>query len=441
MQFKVGDKVRIKRGTRYESQSDKDGQIVCIEESGNIKVIFEEGYENVYESGDLELVEPPKPKKKIVLKKFLKETIFANGESEYNKVWESKEWFPLLKDKIDFVNERLTSMGVKRVICFDEIGEDWRDWIAKEELTLAVLPICNIINQNGTQTKELLKSREMIIKEKYMPIDIETSEEKVTAGFVVYFPTRNLIVTLVNPFVNEELMTTILLNISDTNPEFMDEKSIWKYKLEKQWVQVFEKQKITLKNDIDSQNNRIEEYRRNYFTRVQKLREQENDLVNLKKREVNVSAEIENELELIHKLPIIKDLTIRDKIYVNFGTINLMGQVQTGKTMEDGVEVPTLETKKVEIGELTFEIGNGEVKVKNNKPAGEYQHPHANRNTICFGEADLEIKRLLANLEIQKLIKLLYSWAFSYNESDAYTKLQTFYNKREEENADEHQEG
>ena len=33
-------------------------------------------------------------------------------------------------------------------------------------------------------------------------------------------------------------------------------------------------------------------------------------------------------------------------------------------------------------------------------------------------------------MELSKLVKLLYSWATSYNESDCYCKIQEFYNYR-----------
>lgn len=55
--FKVGDRVRIRKGTQYEGQCSVGGKIVGVNELfGNYSVNFDNGYQNSYYDGDLEMV-------------------------------------------------------------------------------------------------------------------------------------------------------------------------------------------------------------------------------------------------------------------------------------------------------------------------------------------------------------------------------------------------
>ena len=361
----------------------------------------------------------------------LRNTVFWSEQEDYRKVWDNKDYFPLVHKKIEEMDKALKEVGIKKVIAFDQIGERWEDWACEESLTLAVLPICNVIDQRGTRTKDFLRGRGFKAKEKFVAVDIETSEEVETAGFVYWFPTRNLVISTVNPFLDKKVLELILHDIDSLNVKFMSQEEIWDYKLRNQWMLKFENREGVLKNKIEEIKVRLESLRNGTLEKSQELLLSKIELDKLGEIKGDVTTYIKEEMEGIKKLPFIKEIKIRDKIYVNFGTVYVTGGVVVSE--ENGH--PKVEPRKVEIGELTFTIGSGEVKVENPKKVEQYEHPHAENGRICFGEIGNEISRLLGSMELAKLIKLLYSWAFSYNEEDSYCKLQRFYGEREKQNA------
>ena len=358
-----------------------------------------------------------------------KKSIFYTGkEAKFNNYWKEKDMFPLIQTNLETINKDLIKNGIKKVICFDQIGEKWEDWICEKELTLAVLPISNIIDQSGINTKKELRALGFQAKEKYFPVDIITAEDHAQEGLVYYFPTRNLLISLVNPFKDAPLLSTILEMISNLQPKFMTEEQIGDHILKEQWKINITTRIEAITNSITLAKQNINSYKEKYFKQVQELSITTAELKKMSDIKGDISSFIKRELEKIRKLPMINDLKIKDKIYVSFGKIFLTGKVRVGMK-EGAVEVPIMETRKVLIGDLTFIIGNGEIKIENENSIGEFQHPHAREGNLCFGDIDLEAKRLLANLELTKLISLLYSWAFSYNEEDPYIELQKFYDK------------
>ena len=131
-------------------------------------------------------------------------------------------------------------------------------------------------------------------------------------------------------------------------------------------------------------------------------------------------------------------LDIKYKVYVNFGDVFINGVVKVGIKKENGCEVPDMQPRKVFIGNLTFIVGDSKVTVKNNTIKDTSMvHPHSNEGKICFGTAETEVLHLLGTLQLSKLIKLLYSWAYSYNDKSTYVKLQRFYDYYEKGEKDE----
>lgn len=361
-------------------------------------------------------------------------TIFEeSGEYKQSKAWGKKDWFPLLKDKKK-ISDKLKELGIQKVICFDMLGENWEDWKVEKDLTLAIMPLCNVVDQDGKETISALKKYGFALKEKYLPVDIVTSEIYKIEDFVAYFPTRNLLVALVNPFLDEDMFGMICSNITDLEPEFLSEEKIWELKLQEVWKVRMGRTIADKKNLLDNEKRRIVDYRTSYLKSIERSKIVNEELNVLEKYQDNISSKIKKELQDIKKLPIVKKISIGDKIYVEFGDVYVTGGVVVKYDEdEEGCKQPIVEPRKVFIGKLKFIIGDEDIIIENPNKIGRYEHPHAADGRICFGEGDIQSRKLLQEVEIAKLINFLYSWAFSYNESDAYCKLQTFYDARQRE--------
>jgi len=361
-------------------------------------------------------------------------TVFEDvNKKKFNKIWKDTELFKFLNENEDEVKETLANNNIQRVVAFDQISDNWVDWRANDRLTLAILPVCNIVDQDGRETtKYILDNYGIKLKKEHLPIDIHTQEFVINTSFVYYFKTRNLIVTTVNPFLEKEVYKLFKDILANMEIKYLDEDALMYLNLENQWKITFELRERQLESGLANLKDSIENYKRHYFDYTQKYNESMEKIQDIKRSKTNIKGRIQKEFDDVRKIPVVKDLIIRDKIYFNFGNIFLTGKVKTGtRENDDGIVVPIMEIRKIEIGVVKFIIGDGKVIVENDKSVRGYQHPHASDGGLCYGEADLKVSEMIANLDIAKLIKFLYSWVFSYNEGDAYCTLQEFYNQRE----------
>ena len=366
----------------------------------------------------------------------LNNTVFLNEDTpKYKKIWENKEVFPHLHKELGNINQDLKAIGITKVKCFDQISENWEDWHNEKEVVLVTLPITTIINQDGTKTKQHLKDAGIINKEKYLCIDLETEEATQPKRFATYFPTRNLIITHINPFLTKQGYDAVIEDLKEIAPKLLTPKEIEERILEEQYRVSIKQQQQYNQAKLVVNKSTLEKIRSQYFETTQRVVELSQEKVSLQQAETNIKQFITEQLRKTREIPIIKKLTVRDKIYVSFGQIYLTGKVITGTTKKEGIETPIVEPRRVRIGELQFVIGNAEIKIVNPEKIGEYEHPHAKDGKMCYGEADLEAKKLLAELNLPELVNFLYSWALSYNQESAYTKLQTFYDARKKEDA------
>ena len=360
-------------------------------------------------------------------------TIFGKVKSEFNKIWEKEEWFPYLCKNLESVDKRLKEIGFGRVIACDELGKAWEDWKVNDCLTLAVLPLCNTVDERGVNTKEYLKSEGVELKEKLACVDVSTEEMCYQKGIIAYFTTRNLVIVKANPFFSEKMYSVFIESFGSFQVPmcYRKEDEILILQLEEEWKVRIEARKDKLRGDILTYEKNAKTNRELYLKNVQWLRNAEEDLSQVDAIGENMQEHIHKELEIIHKMPMVKNVQMKDKIYLSFGEVYLTGGVTTQIMQEDGAKKPKREIKKVLIGNLTFVIGGGEIKVRNDKPVNEYPHPHAKQDgSMCFGEADAKAHELLVSLHLSQLVKFLYSWAFSYNDENPYQKLQMFYEAR-----------
>jgi hypothetical protein len=360
--------------------------------------------------------------------------MFEENSTTYGKVWEDKEHFPMLNDKKEEVISKLKSLNIGAVKCFDQISSNWEDWFAQEKITLVVMPLCNVVDQDGENTKKELESLGHKDVAKLMPVDIETKEIVTTTTTFVYFPTRNMILTKCNIFYNPTIFGLFCSNCRLVNPKLLTQEEIWLKKLEETFSANIQGRIDSINNEIEEAERSISGYRIRLLDMIKRARDKKQDLQNMDIIKGNITKKLMTEIEAIKMLPFVKEVFFRDSIYVSFGDVYVTGEVQVDTKDIKGISVPVTEKKKVYIGNLRFIIKSGEVVIENPKSIGMYQHPHARQNHICFGEADIDVEKHLLNFDLINLVKLLYSWAFSYNPGDAYISLQAWYNKRVTEN-------
>ena len=356
----------------------------------------------------------------------LKDSVFWSENPKFQKIWEDQTYFPYLLKNLESINHQLIAKGIKKVVVFDELGLNWEDWDRKDVLTLAIMPICNMIDQNGTKITEWLRANSIHVRDKFMPIDINTEENLARYELVSWFKTRNIVIFHVNPFLDDGYILMRSMNeLTQLSVKFMTQSEIWEIQLTEQWQLNLSDRARRLERDIIAQEENAQRDREAYMECVRIITEARIQIEGFKAGESGVKEKIKTELAEIQKMPFVKRLLVRDKIYINFGDISITARVVTGQ--DHGK--PILEQKRVFIGEIEFVIGAGEISVVNKKQLpGCNPHPHVStEGQICFGQADLEGGRYLQSLELVKLIKLLYAWVYSYNENDAYQKISYFY--------------
>lgn len=351
-------------------------------------------------------------------------------------VWANKEIFTYLCKNREAIVERLNGLKITRVTACDIKGLEFENWNFENELVMAVVPLGDAIDSTGKLTRENLKADGFRIKEKYYPIDIGSSEIFLDSRYIAYFPTRNLIVCKVNIFADEELYT-LAINKFITNIVGSDYKAMrilsaedkLNVILRQQWMLNIDDRKKNIEHEIRDWTQNHESLKAQLTENARLILVKQHELRDIDVIKKDFSGHIDRNIAELKALPIIKKIEIKDRIYLNFGKIYITGKVRTGVEKVDGVTKPVVEMKKVYIGELEFTISGQNVTVKNlDNRMCSCEHPHAQDGHICFGASDGEAHSLLANIELAKLAKLLYSWAISYNEGDAYSHLQDWYN-------------
>lgn len=363
--------------------------------------------------------------------------IFASTDEKRNRIWTNTKLFSFLHTDYAQIVSYFDEKQIKSVKIGKELGVDWKDWQSQKELTLIVFPISTMIDQSGLQTKALLKTMNIPRLREYYPVDVDTIEVHEKKDIITYLISKNIIVSTINPFCNTVtwgLFKSSLTRLS-TAVRVRTEEEIWITALEKQWkvkaAENLKKEKEALK--YVEQN--IKSTESSLMTAIKQYNDIRLSIVDLEKRTIAVSDSIIHEFTNLKQLPIVKTLQIRDHIYVDIGTVHITALVTIGHEMKDGIKVPIRKPQKVLIGDMTFIIQGDDVKVTCTKQLyserrqDDYIHPHAKPGSICFGEVRNNVIKLLAEYKFNDLVKLLYSWAFSYNERDCYVNIQEFYDR------------
>jgi hypothetical protein len=214
----------------------------------------------------------------------------------------------------------------------------------------------------------------------------------------------------------------------------LSEKEIKNRELEKALKIGYEERKEKKLEEYEEKNEEAEVYLSRYKDKLEEAREIKKEYDGLVNATKENTKQIKEQIEKIKNIPMVKEFYYNDGIVISFGDIYINGKVTVDTETKNDIEVPIRKERNVYIGELIFNIIGNEIKVYNkNFGVNGYPHPHANGSHICFGEISESIINKLINLEILEVVKLLYSWAISYNEDDCYMKLDNFYDKQKEE--------
>jgi hypothetical protein len=101
------------------------------------------------------------------------------------------------------------------------------------------------------------------------------------------------------------------------------------------------------------------------------------------------------------------------------------------------------EADDYDIGTLVIELNlsRGQAKITNlTNAANGYPHPHVNESgEICLGNISTGLARMLGEFEIYGALELLHKFVYTYNEPDAYQKIQYWNDPDYCENDDEYE--
>lgn len=364
----------------------------------------------------------------------LKESPFHNEKSsQYTEGYLTKTVFDLLHTDFDYVKNELEKVNIKQVYSFNQLGDDFEVWEETKALGLVILPICNNYTSVSNEIKMLYKNtfnKEDKDLTYVFPVNSKNSYDRINEKFIEYYPSRNIIVALVNPFTEKKVFDYIINNINTIKPKFKSITEIWEERLDTMWKQ----------NIIHNRRNKVSQYQQNetYISQYEeglKKKWAENLIL---KKEIDALKDMNDEMkqallkqiEEVKAMSVVKEFYVRDNIYLSFGNVYLYGEI---KTYHENEEI-YIKRERVEIGELKFSISANEITVSNKRSVDGHPHPHATQSSICFGAHKAQVAKLLAEMKLVELVIFLYSWAFSYNKADGpHIDLSEFYIERQKE--------
>lgn len=282
------------------------------------------------------------------------------------------------------------------------------------------------------KAKENLNLKEVYdlnLFEKEKAEDIKLGEIKIGR----YFPERNTILLLFNPFMIEKI-----LPLTEEIPRVFDDlaKLFLALNLESQDTTQLEK-KIFISSFMESSRSKLQEIDSNmvsytkgvsdYEKQIQDYIRRINDL-HLERRFISETIDSKgdklfDEIEKVKLLPFIKKLDLgTDNIKILFKESTIKAPA-----FSRGDHSKTYGARTMYLGEIEFKIGPGVFEVKNKDPFYKTNpHPHADAGSgkPCFGDGDgrNKIYELLAANQFQELAKMLWFWIKIYRNEGAYVK-------------------
>lgn len=363
------------------------------------------------------------------------------GKGEFAKAIKNKEFFKVVHTLKDY-QEAIRATGIGQIIVFDEVGMEFDKWKFRDELVLSVCPLNNatIFEEEGDEIKSKLIKKDIKVEVAHIPTTIYFGKEDTTTrGVVTYFPKRNLLISSVNPFVNEKTFAYFMSCVKEIKPKYINPEEMEFQELAKKMSEGLTKRREELDRRITDTNANLVSYEKNHLEELKRRKDllKERELISSENSDMVVF--IKNEIIKTKSMPTLKRLEVReDGVHISFGNIFLTSSVKTGMKERDGVEVPKMESKMVDIGEIEIIVNDGKISGKNlTYPSDAYQHPHISQTDCCFGEISGEMNKLIVDFELSKIVKLLYSWLFSYNDNNPFKRIQYFYDREQKKNKEE----
>ena len=377
-------------------------------------------------------------KKQITKEDLQSSPFYYEKDTAYTEAFMNKTIFSVIHEDYDYVLKKLDELNIKQVYSFNQLGDNFDSWENTNKLALVILPICNSVTSHSKNIElkymDTFSTTKDTMKNVY-PVEFRNNNEGLFNKFIAYFPARNLIVCLINPFDKKEVFDYIINEIKNSNCKYKSTTEIWEERLDTMWKDNIETNRTQKRNQLQT-NERIiddcEEKLKNKWAENILLRKEIDMLVNLNEE---MKQNLLKQIEQVKAMSVVKKFYVRDKIYLSFGNISLYGEIEIEDT--NGRRIKKRE--KVELGELIFSISSVEILVTSDKMVENYYpHPHAKKDSICFGAHKAQVAKLLAEMELVKLVSFLYSWAFSYNKADGpYVDLKEFYLLNQENKTEE----
>ena len=330
--------------------------------------------------------------------------------------------------------DALKKIGISKIVIYDELGEDFTAWKGNNELVLSILPQCSAFDYVEKQNKTISTTK-IPLKEEHIRtclVNDELLKQGVAHKSILYFKNKNLIVSNINPFVDEATLKHILSCIESINPRVIKEDELLAMEIAKLLTKHIDEKKVSLDNDIELTRKEVITIEKNHRKRLTYLKDTLKERSLLGDKNQQEIDKVTAEIKTISSMPVIKKVFVVDgKIHINFGQISVFGNISDGEIKKGDIPVPNIRKKKVNLGEIEFIIGDGSLRCKNLTYTTENPHPHASESgECCFGESSDALNKLIVDLKLIDLAKMLYAWSVSYNEiGGPYKKLQFFYDR------------
>lgn len=351
---------------------------------------------------------------------------------------EMEEIFPLIstKQKREIISQTLNELGITQLSRNAQLGNSLAQWENNTDLTLVFLPqdSQHVNCDSAPTTKNMLRENGLTAKTIYESVDINypTGMEVKKSGWVHYLSDRNVLISLANPFADDKILSKTLSHIKSLNPKFLTSMERYRKQMVEQLTQAHKQRVSYAKSEVTNLDNDEKSLVRQHKDTFRLLIEKQELVKLLETQSQNLGEQLDKDIETIKKMPFVKKLEItKTGLDIGFGHICIIGKVKTGTVKDGMINKPVMETKKVNIGELTFHLGS-RIGISSNTPLADGStHPHSlGKTTLCFGDQATNVTKMLEQMELVKLTQFLFAWSVSYNEKgNPFRMLQEFFDK------------
>lgn len=408
------------------------------------------------------------PSKKFLMKKIFKDTCFSKCNKDLKiHLIDNKELYPLIyhpeerRDLFHKFKDFMERLEIPKILFGPELPDNVNNWKIQEELTLYILPRGKNFLDYNQSTSPFLTDTFQYIQNNYNVMDMKnlnpisydiTTVYSKHFKLLLYLPTKNILILLVNPFNEMFVIRNLKDYIHKNSFEFplrcRSKKEIEEFIYQEIWGKNLKKKINDKESSIRDFQNEIINIETKHQDWCNHIKATNLELMGYKKMfDKGLKKKLKDEIKKTKELPFVKNITLSHNIRIDLGKLYLTERIQNGFELKEDIRVPKFEMIKIYIGDMYIIIEDNKIKVHSKeKDIGDkiYSHPHVSDSNIpCFGDIKLKINQKLVELEIFELSKLLYSWIISYNEDDAHVKIDYFHTgilEDEEEDEEENME-